>query len=572
MYGGKNKSSRTAGGIDKPVSETESKPNPLVTLTGAASKSQAGILRNDILFHATAGSSTDAVTVIQYGREVLYMNPAALELLGDCKYLTDVFNALPSAARFIWREAVDACLAGQPSSVMEHPGPHKSWWLTRFITLADPKLRAVVVVSTNITEIRKVREDLTKANRALRVIGRCNEILVRSTDEKALLGKICRAVVNVEGYKLVWIGYKIDDEAKTVRPVAHAGFEDGYLETVNITWADKERGRGPTGTAIRTGKAFVLEDILNSEYFGPWREQAITRGYASSVALPMIHLNEVLGALNVYSDEPDAFGSREVDLLMELASDLAYGIMAIREKAIRIKMEREILDHEARLRELTAQLALSEEHERHRIATGVHDEIGQKLAMAKMEISRLRSGHAPMNLAASLDTLAKQLDVMIEDAHYLTFELSNPILYHIGFAAAVESWLTDYVEDRYGIETEFVCADGADRLGICEDIRITLFQIVRELLANIIKHAGATKVKVRIQSSGGNLEVAVEDNGAGFDVSEKLGAWSLSRSGGFGLFNVKERIEYFGGRLDIESSVGHGTRITVTMPLVRKSG
>ena len=87
---------------------------------------------------------------------------------------------------------------------------------------------------------------------------------------------------------MVWIGFAENDEEKSVRPVASAGFEKGYLETMDITWADTERGRGPTGTAIRTGKPCACTDMLTDPKFAPWRDQAVRRGYASSLVLPLL--------------------------------------------------------------------------------------------------------------------------------------------------------------------------------------------------------------------------------------------------------------------------------------------
>ena len=124
-----------------------------------------------------------------------------------------------------------------------------------------------------------------------------------------------------------------------MRPAAQTGFEEGYLETLNITWADTERGRGPTGTAIRSGKYCTAKNILTDPHFAPWREAAIQRGYASSVALPLIAEGQTLGALNIYAVEPDAFDADEVNLLTELADDLAFGIVALRTRAERERAE-----------------------------------------------------------------------------------------------------------------------------------------------------------------------------------------------------------------------------------------
>ena len=178
-------------------------------------------------------------------------------------------------------------------------------------------------------------EPLRRLNRALRVLSTTSQILIRATQESDLLQEICRIAVEVGDYRLAWVGYAEQDDNKTVRPVAQAGFEDGYLETLRITWADAERGRGPTGTAIRTGKPSIARDMRTEPRFAPWRAEATRHGYASSIALPLIANSRTFGTLNIYATEPDAFDTEEVKLLTELANDLAYGITALRTHAAR---------------------------------------------------------------------------------------------------------------------------------------------------------------------------------------------------------------------------------------------
>jgi len=183
--------------------------------------------------------------------------------------------------------------------------------------------------------LRQSENHLLRVNRALNCISESNQALVRATDEPAFLRDICRIVVEVGGYKMAWIGLARPDASLSVRPAAQAGFEEGYLLNLNLTWADTERGQGPTGTAIRTRQPQIARDILSDPKFAPWREEALKRGYASSLALPLLVSGEAIGALNVYADEPDAFDQKEVELLEELAVDAAFGIMMLRTRAER---------------------------------------------------------------------------------------------------------------------------------------------------------------------------------------------------------------------------------------------
>ena len=209
----------------------------------------------------------------------------------------------------------------------------------------------------DITQRKQAEAELRRINRMLRVLGECNQVLVRAADETDLLQAICRLLVEDGGYRMAWVGFAEQDEAKSVRPVAQAGFDAGYLSTVNATWADDERGRGPAGTAIRTSQAFIVRDPLTDPAFSPWRQAALQRGYAACAALPLKGSDRVLGALLVYAAEPQSFDDGEVELLNQLASDLAYGITALRTRAEQRQAEETLRQSEEQFRLIMDNLA-----------------------------------------------------------------------------------------------------------------------------------------------------------------------------------------------------------------------
>jgi PAS domain S-box-containing protein len=196
--------------------------------------------------------------------------------------------------------------------------------------------RGYLVQVQDITERKHKEEELHQFNRVLKALSDSNQAMMHAKSESDYLKEVCNFIIRDCGYLMVWIGFAGNDENKTVRPVAQAGFEKGYLETVNITWADTERGRGPTGTAIRTGKPTICRNMLTDPNFKPWRKEALKRGYASSIVLPLTSDGKSFGAINIYSKEPDPFSEEEIKLLTELSNDLAYGIMTIR-----LRLERE---------------------------------------------------------------------------------------------------------------------------------------------------------------------------------------------------------------------------------------
>ena len=193
-------------------------------------------------------------------------------------------------------------------------------------------------------------KELLRVTRALKAHSSCNHILVRAKDLTEYLREICSNIVEIGGYSLAWIGFALEDEQKTVQPVAQYGYADGYLDTVKINWADTELGRGPTGTAIRTGKPVIAHDIATNHCYAPWRAEAAKRGYASSIAIPLIDDVRTLGSLNIYAAEADAFDDEEVKFLTELAADLAYGIRALEIRTEREEAEKELKESFGKLR------------------------------------------------------------------------------------------------------------------------------------------------------------------------------------------------------------------------------
>src|ERR1700757_4209423 len=160
---------------------------------------------------------------------------------------------------------------------------------------------------TNASPAGQRRGGMSAMDSTVQTLHQCNLALLRSTDENELLLSICRILVEVGGFRMVWVGYPEHGREKLIRPVAHAGRENGYLAAHSATWADDARGRGPTGTALRTGKPAWAKNICENESFAPWREDAIAHGYASSLALPLTSHANTFGVLSLYSDETGKF-------------------------------------------------------------------------------------------------------------------------------------------------------------------------------------------------------------------------------------------------------------------------
>ena len=203
-------------------------------------------------------------------------------------------------------------------------------WLN--VSVYCPQKGYFAAIFEDVTERKEVEETLRKLNRHLRAISNSNQALMHAVDENLLMQEVCNIIINDCGYALVWIGFAEHDKRKTVRPAAFAGFDKDYIDALRITWDEKsKRGRGPTGTVIRTGKPYICKNMQSDLNFEPWRKEAHKRAYTASLVLPLISFEgKTFGALNVYSKEPNPFSIEEVNLLTELANDFAYGIMMLR--------------------------------------------------------------------------------------------------------------------------------------------------------------------------------------------------------------------------------------------------
>jgi PAS domain S-box-containing protein len=214
------------------------------------------------------------------------------------------------------------------------------------------KITGGIVAWQDITELKKNEAHLTRLNRNLEALGRSSRVLTRAKDEAEYLEEVCRIIQEASGQVLVWVGYAENDPERTVRPAAHSGLDEGYLGTLRVSWADSARGRGPTGTAIREGRPDVCRDIRTDVRFKPWRKEALRRGFASSLALPLLAGDGAFAAITILSKEEDAFSPEEIQLLTELAEDLAAGVLSIRLREAHARTEKELIDSEWRYRSL----------------------------------------------------------------------------------------------------------------------------------------------------------------------------------------------------------------------------
>ncbi|MBI4877482.1 MAG: PAS domain S-box protein [Acidobacteria bacterium] len=300
--------------------------------------------------------ANDVVLLVEPGGRIGEANERAVSTYG---YTTEELLRLPARELDLHPEQVDLDrlwdLSDSPDGlVFEAVHRRKDGSLlpvevsSRVIALDGERVRLAII--RDVTARKAAEAELRKTSRTLRLLGECNQALIRATGEPALLERLCRLVVNDGGYRMACVAFAEQDPAKSVRVLAKAGHDAGYTDSAEVTWAEEPRGLGPSGTAIRTRKPAVVRDITTSPEFAPWRDQALQRGYASATALPLTVEGSVVGVLKIFSAESDAFDEPEMALLTELADDLSFGIQVLRRRAEQARTAQALQESEGRFR------------------------------------------------------------------------------------------------------------------------------------------------------------------------------------------------------------------------------
>lgn len=434
--------------------------------------------------------------------------------------------------------------------------------LGRAIRYAIDRKQAEVNLQKAHDELeRRVQErtaDLREANRTLQMIGECNQVLVHLTDEVQLAAAMCRIIRDTGSYRMAGVSYADDDEARIMRVIAFAGAAGGPPESAGMIGSGAECLCGPAGTAIRLCKPVICRDLLADSETASWRDFALKVGSRSSISLPLQSKSRTFGALTGFARESDTFGEPQVATFRELADDLAFGIEALRARDERDRAERVLAHRAEQLRALATELTQAEQRERRRLAHILHDHLQQLLVGAKFNLSVVGSQTKNKAVLETVALLTETLEESIQTARSLTAELSPPLLIEKGLAAGTR-WLARQMQAKHGLQVEVAAEPSAEPPS--EHMRVFLFDAMRELLFNIVKHAGVKQAKVRLFRNGDEIGVEVSDAGVGFDPDNVADRDGLAS--GLGLFSIRERLGFLGGRMVVERAPSGGSRITL---------
>ncbi|MBV5282673.1 MAG: PAS domain S-box protein [Paludibacter sp.] len=202
----------------------------------------------------------------------------------------------------------------------------------------------------DITDRKIAEEQLQHVGRLYALLSQINQAIVRTEDRFTLLQTICEVAVQYGQFKMAWIGI-VDESTEIINPVCHAGHEEGYLKNIVITRNDDTSGKGPVGRSIRENTIKISHDIATDPNMEPWREEALKRGYRSSIAVPFKIKNKVIGTINLYASELGFFSEDEKKLLQEIGEDISFALDAMEAESERVQTEMALQESELKYRE-----------------------------------------------------------------------------------------------------------------------------------------------------------------------------------------------------------------------------
>jgi PAS domain S-box-containing protein len=453
-----------------------------------------------------------------------------------------------------------------------------------------------------VTPLVHVEIEQQRLTRALRLLTEGVSAVVHARDEAELLRDICQRIVSTGGYPLAWIGFARPDEQSTLVPVASCGDEDGYLDSVRISWAaGSPYSKGPAGQAVLTGAPCVVDDFMASPDFDIWRDAISRSGYRSAVGLPLSFGGLVIGVLLIYARTPRAFSCEDVALLGELARNLSFGLQSLHAKQDldlhRRNLEQLVAERTEQISNLNRQLAeRADEAEAanraksdflatmsHEIRTPINAVVGLTELLTETTLSRRQ-----WDCVNKIQLLAESLRALIDDildfskieAGALTIEQAPFSLNKI--LRALAAIVSIGVRGK-PIEIIFDVPHDIPDMLVGDSLRLQ--QILLNLTNNAVKFTNAGEIVIAIRQSaskadetGVTLNFSVRDTGIGipadklehiFDVFTQADS-SISRThggSGLGLAICARLAELMGGVVEVESTPGQGSEFRLSLAL-----
>ncbi|MEO6626018.1 MAG: GAF domain-containing protein, partial [Burkholderiaceae bacterium] len=519
----------------------------LARLALERARAKADLIGSEANFRELAENIEDVfynVDVRNGGPRLRYVSPRYEKVWGrscDSLYAAPVSRAdavLPED-RHVMARADTRNAAGQSAHVeyrILSTDGHTRWIRDRSYPMFNAAGEVVRVVGTarDITQSKLAEIALVSTHRALRMLSRSSIAINRIHDEAGLLAEVCRVAVEVGGYRMAWVGYARDDEEKSIRPMAHAGEELGYLDAITLYWRDDlPGGRGPAGKAIRTGRPQQISDLSKPDSQFRWTDAAVQRGYHSTLMLPLRSEQRSFGVLCLYAGQIQEFAPEEVNLLQELADNLAFGIVSLRTRLERRQAREEILrlnaSLEERVEQRTAQLRFANQQLEafsysvsHDLRTplssidGFSTLLEKSLTRPDSAALTERSRHCLARIRSGARQMGDLIDAMLALAQV---SRSSLVWEAVDLSASAEALLSGLIEREPGRMARLQVESGMMVQG---DPRL-LKQVLDNLLGNACKFTSgkaSTCITVgQVATREGEKAYFVRDNGAGFDMA-----------------------------------------------------
>lgn len=459
----------------------------------------------------------------------------------------------------------------------------------------------ILAVSRDISELKKTERTLRMSQNFLQISNKHRDMNLMIEEFVAQI----KTLTNCSA-----LGIRILDQNGNIPYLAKEGFSFEFYESENPLSIDANRcmcadvilGKLKFKQRLLTnGGSFYVGST--SRFLANLSEEEKNRfcdvcgkyGYESVVLIPIPLSDNIIGLIHLADTRKEYFSLDTLEILEGAAMQFGVGIERVRAEETlkksyeelenrvadrtaelvstnellsteikeRVLSEKKLQEYQEKLRSLTSELLLIEERERRRIATELHDHIGQTLAISMIKLGEVQQTLASKKTVMAVKEIRQYIEQTIQDTRSLTFELSPPVLYELGLEAAL-AWLGKEIQKKHGLR--IVLKEEGQPMQLNNSCRVIAFQAVRELLFNIIKHAQAKNSMVSIRRDDSAVHIEIEDDGIGFDTS-KLDNIASGFSG-FGLFNIRERLLSLGGSLEINSELGRGTRVSLALPLV----
>jgi PAS domain S-box-containing protein len=451
----------------------------------------------------------------------------------------------------------------------------------------DDDVDVVLEINRDITDRRRAKDRISRLNRFYSVLSKVNETIVRIHDSQELFDQVCRIVVEDGVFKMAWIGL-VDPDSRMVKPTASYGDTNGYLTGLKVYAADVPEGKGPTGEAICKCEHSIAGDIENDPRMLPWRDRALRCGLRSSSAFPIHAGSSVIGALTVYSHEPQFFTDEEIQLVTSLAEDVSFALDSIANEKRRLEAEEAL--------------------------RGVNKELEQRIAVR----------------TADLEAANKELEAF---SYSVSHDLRSPLRHMSGFVELLQRRLVDHADEKTRTYADAISA-ASKKMGMLIDSLLNFSSlgrkqmqkkkvnlnalvkgVVREmqdalkgrqihweieelpsvlgdqsllslvmvnLLSNAVKFTSTrpqAEIKIGCKDEEDKFTCSVTDNGVGFDmqyvdklfgVFQRLHSQNEFEGTGIGLANVQRIISRHGGRVWAEGVVGQGATFYFTLPKAKE--